>query len=46
MHTNQRRPLCCHLFGSRAGYTNLTLTIPVSNPDNLTYEVNVQVQGW
>jgi len=26
--------------------TNLTLTIPVSNPDNLTYEVNVQVQGW
>jgi hypothetical protein len=26
--------------------TNLTLTIPVSNPDNLTYQVNVQVQGW
>jgi len=26
--------------------TNLTLTIPVSNPDDLTYEVNVQVQGW
>jgi len=26
--------------------THLTLTIPVSNPDNLTYQVNVQVQGW
>jgi hypothetical protein len=26
--------------------TNLTLTIPVSNPDNLTYILNVQVQGW
>ena len=26
--------------------SHLTLTIPVSNPDNLTYEVNVQVQGW
>ncbi|MGD0515390.1 MAG: hypothetical protein ABSA29_18965 [Terriglobales bacterium] len=26
--------------------TNLALTIPVSNPDNLTYEVSVQVQGW
>jgi hypothetical protein len=26
--------------------THLTLTIPVSNPDNLTYEVDVQVQGW
>ncbi len=26
--------------------THLTLTIPVSNPDNLTYQVSVQVQGW
>jgi len=26
--------------------SHLTLTIPVSNPDNLTYQVNVQVQGW
>lgn len=26
--------------------TNLTLTISVSNPDNLTYQVNVQIQGW
>jgi hypothetical protein len=26
--------------------SHLTLTIPVKNPDNLTYEVNVQVQGW
>ena len=26
--------------------THLTLAIPVSNPDGLTYEVNVQVQGW
>jgi hypothetical protein len=26
--------------------SHLTLTIPVSNPDNLTYQVNVQIQGW
>jgi hypothetical protein len=26
--------------------THLTLTIPVTNPDNLTYQVSVQVQGW
>lgn len=26
--------------------THLTLTIPVSNPDTLTYHVSVQVQGW
>ena len=26
--------------------THITLTIPVSNPDNLTYQVSVQVQGW
>jgi len=26
--------------------SHLTLTIPVSNPDNLTYQVSVQVQGW
>jgi hypothetical protein len=26
--------------------THLTLTIPVSNPDNLTYQVSVQIQGW
>ena len=26
--------------------SHLTISIPVSNPDNLTYEVNVQVQGW
>ena len=26
--------------------THLTLTIPVSNPDALTYHVSVQVQGW
>jgi hypothetical protein len=26
--------------------SHLTLTIPVTNPDNLTYQVNVQVQGW
>jgi hypothetical protein len=25
---------------------NLTLTIPVSNPDDLTYQVNVQGQSW
>lgn len=25
---------------------HLSLTIPVSNPDNLTYQVSVQVQGW
>jgi hypothetical protein len=26
--------------------SHLTLTIPVSNPDNLTYQVSVQIQGW
>ena len=26
--------------------SNLSITIPVSNPDSLTYQVNVQVQGW
>jgi hypothetical protein len=26
--------------------SHLTLTIPVSNPDNLIYQVSVQVQGW
>jgi hypothetical protein len=26
--------------------SHLTLTIPVLNPDNLTYQVNVQIQGW
>jgi hypothetical protein len=26
--------------------SHLTLTIPVTNPDNLTYHVSVQVQGW
>ena len=26
--------------------SHVTLTIPVSNPDNLTYQVSVQVQGW
>ena len=26
--------------------SHLTLTIPVSNPDNLTYSVSVQIQGW
>jgi hypothetical protein len=26
--------------------SHLTLAIPVSNPDNLTYQVSVQVQGW
>jgi len=26
--------------------SHLSLTIPVSNPDNLTYQVSVQVQGW
>jgi hypothetical protein len=26
--------------------THLTLTIPVLNPDNLTFQVSVQVQGW
>jgi hypothetical protein len=26
--------------------SHLTITIPVSNPDNLTYQVSVQVQGW
>jgi hypothetical protein len=26
--------------------SHLTLAIPVSNPDNLTYQVSVQIQGW
>ena len=26
--------------------SHLTLTIPATNPDNLTYNVSVQVQGW
>jgi len=26
--------------------THLTLTIPYSSPDNFTYNVSVQVQGW
>jgi hypothetical protein len=26
--------------------SHVTLTIPVSNPDKLTYQVSVQVQGW
>jgi hypothetical protein len=26
--------------------SHLTLTIPVTNPDNLTYQVSVQIQGW
>jgi hypothetical protein len=26
--------------------SHLTLTIPASNPDNLTYQVSVQIQGW
>jgi hypothetical protein len=26
--------------------SHLTLTIPVTNPDNLSYHVSVQIQGW
>jgi hypothetical protein len=26
--------------------SHFTLTIPVSNPDNLTYQVSIQIQGW
>jgi hypothetical protein len=26
-------------------HSKITLTIPVSNPDNRTYQVNLQVQG-